>query len=497
MIVSPAEILEAENRALAEGISPEMLMEEAALGMARTVLGLSPQPGTCEVVCGKGNNAGDALAAAHLLQEYGWSVRVTPAYPVEEMGEAAADYYGKIREGHSSRRNLLHKGPYIILDGLLGLGAQGEPREPILSMIQYIERVRRRDGALVVAVDGPSGLDWELGLPHLSCVHADWTVTFGACKDALLSDEATDYVGRIEVVPLRGLNFSSARTGEDGGAELLTTSVLRSWLAPRHFDSYKGTYGKVAIIAGSIGYTGAAQLCSAGALHGGAGLVTVLAKPHTYPFLATCAAPEIMVRPVQDFRIVLDESFDAIVIGPGLVGEPMIEINEIIRTAECPTIIDAEALNILGSHLKNLRLSNGPRILTPHPGEMRRLYPRSDLSRADLATTFVDENPCALLLKGARTLIAAPNRPLYYNSTGHPGMGTGGMGDVLSGVVGALAAGGLRSQRAAALGAWLCGRAAEIALVQGESQESISAAMVPKYLGAAFQDLRTAFPATA
>jgi ADP-dependent NAD(P)H-hydrate dehydratase / NAD(P)H-hydrate epimerase len=496
MIVTASEMLEAERCALADGVSAEALMEEAALGIARTVLGLGKQPGTCEVVCGKGNNAGDALAAACLLQEVGWAVRLTPAYPFEEMEEAPRRYWQQLREARGGSRNILHKGPYVILDGLLGLGSQGEPREPILSMVQYIERVRRRDGAFVVAVDGPSGLDWESGLPHLSCVHADWTVTFGACKSALLSDEATDYVGRIEVVPLRGLNFPSAQNQDEQGAELLTTSVLRSWLAPRHFDSYKGTYGRVGIVAGSIGYLGAAVLCAQGALHGGAGLVTLAAKPQLYPFLATCVPPEVMVRPVADFRGILDEDFDAMVIGPGLVNEPTIEIIEIIRTAECPAVIDAEAINLLGGQLKSLRLANGPRILTPHPGEMRRLYPRTDLSRADVVNAFIDQNPCALLLKGARTLIGAPGRPLYYNSTGHPGMGTGGMGDVLSGVIAALAAGGLRSQRAAALGAWLCGRAAEFALVAGQSQESISAGMITAHLGAAFADLRTAFPVT-
>lgn len=496
MIVTAAEMLAAERSALAEGASVEALMEEAALGVARTVVGLASKPGTCEVVIGKGNNAGDALAAACLLQEQGWSVRVTPAYPIEEMEPAPKRYWLELRERGGTLKNTLHKGPYVLLDGLLGLGAYGEPREPILSLVQYIERVRRRDGAMVVAIDGPSGLDWETGLPHLSCVHADWTVTFGACKSALLSDEATDYVGRIEVVPLRGLHFPAPPTREEYGAELLTTSLLRSWLAPRHFDSYKGTYGRVAIVAGAIGYLGAALLCAQGALHGGAGLVTLFAKPQLYPFLASAAPPEVMVRPVNDFRVLLDEDFDSLVIGPGLVGEPVIEIIEIIRNMECPTVLDAEAIKVLGNQLKSLRLANGPRILTPHPGEMRRLFPRSDLSRAELVTTFIDQNPCALLLKGARTLIGAPGRPLYYNSTGHPGMGTGGMGDVLSGVIGALAAEGLRSQRAAALGAWLCGRAAELALVAGESQESLSAGMIHKFIGPAFNDLRTAFPAT-
>lgn len=494
MIVTVSEMLEAERLAIEGDIAVESLMEEAALGLARTVSGLTKAPGVCEVVCGKGKNAGDALAAACLLRERGWEIRVTPAYPIEEMEELPRRYWERLRGIAPLSGGGLAKRPYVILDGLLGVGAQGEPREPILSMIHYIERVRARDGAIVVAVDGPSGLDWELGLPHLSCVHADWTVTFGACKEGLLSDEATDYVGRIEEVPLRGVKFPFQQTGEEDGAELLSPPVLRSWLAPRHFDSYKGTYGRVALIAGSIGCIGAAVLASRGALHAGAGLVTLLAKPHLYPFVTSLVPPEVMVQPVDDFRMVLNEEYDAVVIGPGLLNEPAIEVVEIIRTAECPTVVDAEALNMLGNQLKSLRLANGPRILTPHPGEMRRMFPRSDLSRADTVRMFIESNPCALLLKGARTVIGAPGRPLYYNSTGHPGMGTGGMGDVLAGVIGALVAGGLRSQRAAALGAWLCGRASEFAVLDRESQESISAGMVPKFLGEAFNDLRGVFP---
>lgn len=487
MILSPAELQKAEQAAFADGVEPGALMEEAGLGLAGVVHQFFPKPGRCLVFCGKGNNAGDALVAARHLALGGWEISVELAYEPSEMSPLSQQNLSRLQECSRPDADALSRsGVDVVLDGLLGLGAQGLPREPVTGKIQSIQRLRREGDARVVAVDGPSGLDLETGAcnPEL-CVQADVTVTFGACKPGLVADHATNFVGRIAVVPLSGLDV---RTESD---ELVATpSLLRPWLPLRDFDSYKGTYGHVAIVAGSVGYFGAARLAALGALHAGAGLVTVLAKNQFYPYIAQGMPPEVMVKPVEAFRDVLKEEYDAIVLGPGLVGEPIPEISEIMRMASCPMVLDAGAFESLAGNLKLLRLVGAPRILTPHPGEFARFYRIPGVSRAELVRSFVEEFPSVLLLKGSRTLVGAPGRPLFYNTTGSPGMGTGGMGDVLSGVIGGLACQGLRPSQAAALGAWLCGRAAEIAITIEESEESLSATHIPRFLGRAFQTIR-------
>jgi hydroxyethylthiazole kinase-like uncharacterized protein yjeF len=488
MILTPLEMQQAEARAFNNGVAPADVMEKAGQGLAGVVRQFFPRPGRCLIYCGKGNNAGDALVAGRYLLAAGWEVTVDLAFHPDEMSPLARQNLASLQaESRPDINPLSHSGCDVVLDGLLGLGAQGEPRGIIAEKIQTIRRMRQDGEARVVAVDGPSGLNLESGeaLEEL-CVQADVTVTFGACKTGLLADAATQYVGRLAVVALRDLDVRVDKID----ALAATPDLLRPWIPPRNFDSYKGHYGHVAVIAGSPGYFGAARLAALGVLHSGAGLVTVLAKPQAFPYLAMGMPPEVMVKPVDAYREVLEEEFDTIVLGPGLVGEPIPEMSEIMRMASCPMVLDAGAFDSLAGNLKLLRLVAAPRILTPHPGEMARIYRLPDASRADLVRTFVEEFPSVLLLKGARTLVGAPGRPLIYNTTGTPGMGSGGMGDVLAGVLGGLAAQGLRPSQAAALAAWLCGRAAEIAMTENESEESLSATHIPQFLGAAFQSLR-------
>jgi len=489
MILTPEEMQIAEKKAIASGVDPAELMGQAGLGLASVVHQFFPEPGRCLIYCGKGNNAGDALVAGRYLLAEGWQVSLDLAHLPEEMSPLARANLASLQTDSRAATNpLSHTGVDVVLDGLLGLGSRGLPRKPIAEKIQMIRRLRNDGDARVVAVDCPSGLDMETGACDTElCVQADITVTFGACKTGLVADTATNYVGRIAVVPLPDLDVRS-----DADVLVATPATLRPWLPMRDFDSYKGTYGHVAIIAGSMGYFGAARMAALGALHAGAGLVTVLAKPNFYPYVTQGMPPEVMVKPVEAFREVLNGNYDSIILGPGLVGQPIPEISEIMRMASCSMVLDAGAFESLAGNLKLLRLVNAPRILTPHPGEFARIYRTPNITRAEMVRKFVDEYPSVLLLKGARTLIGAPGRPLVYNTTGSPGMGTGGMGDVLSGVIGGLTAQGLRPSKAAALGAWLCGRAAEIAITSGESEESLVADHIPPHIGKAFQNIRQA-----
>jgi NAD(P)H-hydrate epimerase len=245
------------------------------------------------------------------------------------------------------------------------------------------------------------------------------------------------------------------------------------------------------VVAGTKGFTGAAIMCSLGALRGGAGLVELFVPEEIYPIVAAAAPPEAMVKPITSDSSLNEQPVDVWAIGPGLGKTRAAELLELIQDAKQPMVLDADALNALADDPKILGHCAGPRLLTPHPGEMKRLFPGMDGSRAEVVSSFCAEYPVTLLLKGSRTIVGERGRPHSYNSTGNPGMATGGMGDVLTGVCAALLARKLSPYDAGRLGAWLCGRAAEIAIFEGNaSEESLLPQDVIACLGAAFRDLR-------
>jgi NAD(P)H-hydrate epimerase len=272
-----------------------------------------------------------------------------------------------------------------------------------------------------------------------------------------------------------------------------TAATLAPLLPRRRFDLHKGDCGRVGIVAGSPGFIGAAVLSAEACVHAGAGLVTLHVSPEVQPLVAARVTPEVMVRATRNYLEVIEGHYDALAIGPGLGTERRDEILSVIERVPHPLVIDADALNGLAGHVELLASCAGPRVLTPHPGEMARLDPSApQRSRRATVEEFTSRFPVTLLLKGARTLVGARGKPLSYNTTGTPGMATGGMGDVLTGVLAALAGQGLELYDAARLGAWLCGRAAEIALTRDdESEESLSATHVIARVGAAFHDLRS------
>jgi NAD(P)H-hydrate epimerase len=248
----------------------------------------------------------------------------------------------------------------------------------------------------------------------------------------------------------------------------------------------------VAILAGSEGTLGAAAMCAEGAVRGGAGLVNLFVPPEVYEIAATRTIPEVMVRKFTSVSEIITGDWQAIALGPGLGRKMEREILDLIARAPQPMVVDADGLNSLATDLMMLDLAHGPRLLTPHPGEMARLDPDSPRrSRSKTMERFIDRWPHTLLLKGARTVIGKRGRPLSYNTTGHPGMATGGVGDVMTGVLAALIGQGLPMYEAARVGAWVMGRAAERAVYQGGySAETLSATALFAHLGPAFEDVR-------
>ncbi|MDQ3313820.1 MAG: NAD(P)H-hydrate dehydratase [Verrucomicrobiota bacterium] len=493
-VLSAAAMRAAEEMAFSRGVTAEALMDEAAVGIAATVTKFFPSPGRCIVFAGKGNNAGDAFAAAELLRADGWSIELRLAFPEDDLGELARKKLAECGRGLSAptQRAAGAVGPLrplphlVLLDGLLGLGAKPPLREPIRAACREINNLRREENAFVVALDLPTGLDGDTGEADADCVVADVTATIGFAKRGLLADDALNFVGRLEVVPLRELR------GETSGAQALVAvpASLRNLLPRRKFGAYKNQFGRIGVVAGSKAFTGASILCTLGALRAGAGLVELFVPEEIYQIVAASAPPEAMVKPIQSYRSLGEEPIDVWAVGPGLGVTAASEILGLIETAAQPMVIDADGLNILSQDMAVLTRSAGLRLLTPHPGEMHRLFPAEKLSRAELVTDFCQNYSATLLLKGSRTLVAEHNRPISYNTTGNPGMATGGMGDVLTGVCAALITQKLTAYDAARTGAWVCGRAAEIAIFNGTaSEQSLLPSDLLMHLGAAFREL--------
>jgi hydroxyethylthiazole kinase-like uncharacterized protein yjeF len=495
MIVSCAQMLEMERGAFARGVSAADLMEEAGSGIFEAIRQFHPQPGTAVLYLGKGNNAGDALVVGRLMLEAGWKVLARPVSDVSEFKELPARHWQALagRVPVISELDGLkgERGAVVLVDGLLGLGAMGfSLRGKYAAAVAEMNAFRSRRHAFTVAVDLPTGLDaWREA--EDPCVVADLTVTVAHVKDLLVNDAATRMVGRLAVAPLKELGGGQV----DAGLRELTPCALLPALPCRPFDFHKGEAGRVGVIAGSRGFVGAAILTATGALRSGAGLITLYVKEDSYPIFAAQAPVEVMVKPVTDYREVLKSRHDALAIGPGLGRGAEEQILEIIQQSETPMVLDADALNMLAARgLGLLESLKANALLTPHPGEMQRLLKdKPDCqgdSRYDTVMRLASAFPgITWLLKGSRTVIATDGQPLSFNTTGHPGMATGGMGDVLTGICAALIGQGVTLHDAACLGAWVSGRSAERALLAGQSAESLTPGDVLAHLGEAFTDL--------
>jgi hydroxyethylthiazole kinase-like uncharacterized protein yjeF len=491
LILTSNEVQELEKRAFAEGVGQEDLMDLAGIGIARKIIQLEPAPGTCVIYLGKGNNAGDAMVAASVLQRAGWSITARMITAEEDLDALPKKKWNAFGASFIKVAALPKKPagsrPLILLDGLLGLGARPGLSDRYRRLSSEMNRLRNDWNARTYAIDIPTGVSDAAVDPE--SVIADATLTVGFPKSCLFLDAAINVVGAIQVIDLDAL---TERAPEGiGRSRLAEPSALYHLVRRRPFDSHKGDFGRVGIIAGSRGFIGAGALASKAALKTGAGLVTLYATENIYSIVVGKAEAEVMVKPVADLREAMADRLDAIAIGPGLGRAHAEEVLQIVREFANPMVVDADALNIISEHRETLSRLAGPRLLTPHPGEMSRLFSTNGLSRAEIVERFTNEYPVTLLLKGARTLVGQKSWPLSYNSTGNPGMATGGSGDVLTGVAGALLGRGISPYDAACLGAWLCGRAAELAL-RDESEESMLPSDTLRHLGKAFDEIRGA-----
>ncbi len=502
MLLTPEEMAAAESALFATGAEAEPLMDRAGEGIAAAASQFYPLPGDAVAFVGDGHNGGDALVALRHLRGAGWRTGVRFANSAATLRPLTAKKLIELSGGHPAEIGELPRPtpgrPLLLIDGLLGIGARGELRPAYREAAEMMNEARAAGGA-TVAVDIPSGLDGQTGRPHPGAVVADLTCTIAHPKPCLLADGATEQVGRLALVPLP--EIAPVPGSGDAGAVLLTAGRLAASLPRRRRATHKGESGRVGIIAGSRGMAGAATLCATGALRGGGGLVKVFAAEAdgSYPVIAAAAPPEAMVSELGAPAALRGLDFDAIAVGPGLGARADAELVAFVLGDPRPLVIDADALNALAASPAGpsaLREAAGPRLLTPHPGEMARLEAACGLDaeapRRTRAEALAAATGAVVLLKGSPTVIASPaGEPTAFSPTGGPAMATGGVGDTLTGLIAALAGGGRTLLEAAQLGAWINGRAAERALRDGgQCEESLLASDLPKHYGGAFEDLR-------
>jgi NAD(P)H-hydrate epimerase len=327
-------------------------------------------------------------------------------------------------------------------------------------------------GLPIVAVDIPSGLDGDTGSPLGVAIQAEMTITLGYPKLGQVLYPGVDYVGELVVADI-GLD-PEATVEVAPNTEILTPEEIK-WLVPiRAADTHKGTYGHLLVVAGTRGKTGAAILASRAAMRIGAGLVT-LAGPRALNDIYAGSLVEVMTEPLGDASVEqlpsldsdawqrLLERKDALLFGPGIgvTDETRKSIRWLLRNLRIPWVIDADGLNTLALEIDRLRAAKTAPVLTPHPGEMARLIGRDtaavNADRVGTARSFAVENRCHVVLKGARTVIATAQGRVFINPTGNPGMASGGMGDVLAGMLAALLGQGFSPEDAMKLGVFLHG----------------------------------------
>ncbi len=487
-----AEMLDAEKSAIDSGCSEAQLLQAAGESLGHRIHQLYTTSGTAIAYLGKGNNAADSLVALKYLRDnHGWKIAYRAGFPlskcnplVREHVRALGDDKGLSQPVDPSQLSR----PLLLLDALLGTGSKGAPRPPLDALVREIAKLRNESGAKVIAIDLPSGVDADSGEVNDCAVLADLTLMIANAKVGLLKARCSSHVGALGLIALKALEH-----GGNSGLELIAPQCLSIGKSPRPHEIHKGTAGRVRLLVGSNAYPGAAAMASMGALRGGAGLVFVHVPTRILETVRKQSPPEVIISGYEKLAEVPVAEVDARVIGCGLGSvskEDWKHLESWITGSELPTVLDADGLNAIVAHQGHGLLSAN-HVITPHHGEFRRLAP--DISELDRETAAREFSRCCLstlLLKGHRSIIAQSTHSLRINSTGNAGMASGGQGDLLSGVIAAQLAAGLSPYDAASLGAWICGRAAELALLADppQSEESLAASDCSHWLGQAWND---------
>ncbi|WP_432628406.1 NAD(P)H-hydrate dehydratase [Brotaphodocola sp.] len=470
------------------GIPSLVLMERAALAIADAVEemivaeGKSGKSARILIACGTGNNGADGIAAGRILCGRGYEAVVllggNPDHETEEhrRQQRIAEALGVpiVREESESAGSW-----NVIVDAVFGIGLTREITGEWKTFLEHLCEIVRRDSAKVVAADTPSGIHSQTGRVMGIALRADLTVTFGYGKTGLFLYPGRTYAGNVRVAEVGFSNVSLKRAGWD------CTSLEEADLAElpaRQPDGNKGTFGKVLVIAGSRGMSGAAYFSALAAYRTGAGLVKVLTVPENRTVIQM-QLPEAVVSVYDPEAIAAEEHStdflreacdwaDVIVLGPGLGQEPYVEylVEAVLEHAYVPLVLDADGLNTVASHPYLTRYFTENIILTPHMGEMARLCscPISELKEdpVQAVKSYSSRYGVTCVMKDASTVISDKDGNVWLNTSGCSAMAKGGSGDVLTGVIAGLLARGMDCDRAAAFGVFLHGLAGETAAVK-------------------------------
>ncbi|MBI4515671.1 MAG: NAD(P)H-hydrate dehydratase [Deltaproteobacteria bacterium] len=508
ILVTAAEMRRLDRLTIEAGTPGRVLMERAGQGACQALLHWFPHARKRQVVivAGKGNNGGDGFVMARLLRRRGVRARVALLGRKSDVkGDAARNLQVWVK-GRGAVDEILQaddltglsprlESAAVVVDAIFGTGLNAPVQGLAADVIELINSC----GVPVFAVDIASGLDADRGLPLGTAVQAEATATFGFAKIGQMLCPGVDYTGALAVVDI-GITPAAVDIVSPP-ARLLAAEAVAGLVPRRRRDAHKGDSGHLLIIAGSRGRTGAAQLAARAALRAGAGLVTLAGPASINPILCA-ASPEVMtaVLPDHDDQLVFDapqlarllEGKSAIVIGPGMGTHEAAQrtVRWLAEHAEVAVVADADALTCMAS-MPQWPQPQAEWIVTPHPGEMARLIFTDATAvqhdRAGTARRLAEKHQCVVILKGARSVIASPEGALWINPSGNPGMAVGGMGDVLSGILGALLAQGLEPEDAAQLGTYVHGAAADALVAARGSELGLLAGevadQVPRTLG--------------
>jgi ADP-dependent NAD(P)H-hydrate dehydratase / NAD(P)H-hydrate epimerase len=505
-IVTSEQMRNIDRRATEQfGIPSIILMENAALALLEAILDRFPDAERVALFCGTGQNGGDAFALARHLENH----HIVPAIFLAGSrtaieGDAltnliACERMGipiySIDDGESVNEALAQASGYdLLVDGLFGTGLN-RPLEGIYAdIVNGIASLRLP----VVAIDVPSGISGSTPAVSEPVVAADLTVTFAAPKIAHVFEPAADFCGEIVVADISIPR--AALEAENVSLSILSPDEIAALFPPRTADSHKGTYGHLAIIGGSEGRSGAAVLAVRGALRSGSGLVTVATDAETARIVDSFSAESMSFAfdrdRGRDRLLELAGRMDALVAGPGLPDDADAYrfVEWLVASVDRPLVLDASGLNAFQAKIETLNPRGLPRVITPHPGELARLTGKEKSSlaadRLAAAREAAVASRCVVVLKGHKTVVAEPEGRIAVNPTGNPGMATGGMGDVLAGMIGSLLGQGFDPWEASCAAVFLHGRAADL-LASERSQTGLTALEVADAIPRALESLRS------
>lgn len=512
-LVTAAEMRSIDRRAVAEwGISGSVLMENAGRAVADAIeRRFAPVRGRqFLLVCGRGNNGGDGFVIARHLANRGAVPRCILLGRVAELkGDAQANADILLKSGLPIREvtdadelaGLLPGSPgAVLIDAVFGTGFAGTPQGLAAAAIRQLNTA----GLPVASVDIPSGVNADTGAVETEAVRACLTVTMGLPKLGLYLYPGRSHCGFIEIADI---GIPQHLLAEGATAFLADDELIRDHLPRRRPDGHKGTFGTCLVIAGSRGFTGAACLTALAAVRSGAGLVrlafpasladvieSVALEPVKHPLPDTAAGT--LARAALEPLLELAKDADSVALGPGISTSPETRalVASLLAGLDRPLVLDADGINCLNLDLlrSSLAARRSPLVLTPHPGEFARLLGSSpdqvNSNRAGVARDFSREHKVILMLKGAPTVVAGPDGMLFLNSTGNSGLGSGGSGDVLTGLTAGLIAQGTDPLRAATVAAFLHGRAADLAAAD-LTEYCLCASDLLHYLPCAFRSV--------